>query len=125
MAAAEAEAADVVAADVVAAGSKQQVTGEGLEKLINEQGLKNPPTTNAGQLESTSKRLQKLKEDFFKDKFLINKILLILEKFLKIHIKNQIDNGANIIQIFDSWAGLLENKISELKFLVNSVSKSK
>ena len=26
------------------------------------------------------------------------------------HIKNQIDNGANIIQIFDSWAGLLEEK---------------
>ena len=32
------------------------------------------------------------------------------EKFLKIHIKNQIDNGANVIQIFDSWAGLLEEK---------------
>ena len=40
----------------------------------------------------------------------INKILYVLEKFLKIHIKNQIKNGANIIQIFDSWAGLLENK---------------
>ena len=26
------------------------------------------------------------------------------------HIKNQIDNGANVIQIFDSWAGLLEEK---------------
>ncbi|MDC0420178.1 uroporphyrinogen decarboxylase, partial [Candidatus Pelagibacter sp.] len=53
---------------------------------------------------------KKLKDDFFKDDFLINKILLILEKFLKIHIKNQIDNGANVIQIFDSWAGLLEEK---------------
>jgi len=51
-----------------------------------------------------------LKEDFFKNEFLINRILLILEKFLKIHIKNQIDNGANVIQIFDSWAGLLEEK---------------
>ncbi len=51
-----------------------------------------------------------LKKDFFKDKFLINRILLLLEKFLKIHIKNQIDNGANIIQIFDSWAGLLEKR---------------
>ena len=51
-----------------------------------------------------------LKEDFFKDEFLINRILLIIEKFLKVHIKNQIDNGANIIQIFDSWAGLLEEK---------------
>ena len=53
---------------------------------------------------------KKLKDDFFKDDFLINRILLILEKFLKIHIKNQIDNGANVIQIFDSWAGLLEEK---------------
>ena len=51
-----------------------------------------------------------LKEDFFKDEFLINRILLIIEKFLKIHIKNQIDNGANVIQIFDSWAGLLEER---------------
>jgi len=25
----------------------------------------------------------------------------------KLHIKNQIDNGASLIQIFDSWAGLL------------------
>ena len=53
---------------------------------------------------------KKLKENFFKDKFLINRTLLIIEKFLKIHIKNQIDNGANIIQIFDSWAGLLNEK---------------
>ena len=51
-----------------------------------------------------------LKKDFFKDGFLINRILLIIEKFLKVHIKNQIDNGANVIQIFDSWAGLLEEK---------------
>ena len=52
----------------------------------------------------------KLKNDFFKDNFLIKRILIILEKFLKVHIKNQIDNGADIIQIFDSWAGLLEKK---------------
>ena len=51
-----------------------------------------------------------LKKDFFKDEFLINRILLIIEKFLKVHIKNQIDNGANVIQIFDSWAGLLDEK---------------
>ena len=51
-----------------------------------------------------------VKKDFFKDEFLINRILLIIEKFLKVHIKNQIDNGSNIIQIFDSWAGLLEEK---------------
>ena len=37
-------------------------------------------------------------------------MLIILEKFLKIHIKHQIKNGATIIQIFDSWAGLLKEK---------------
>jgi uroporphyrinogen decarboxylase len=49
-------------------------------------------------------------KNFFNDKFLINRILAILEKFLKIHIEQQIKNGATIIQIFDSWAGLLEEK---------------
>ena len=53
---------------------------------------------------------QKLKKDFFKDIFLINRILIVLEKFLKVHIKNQIENGAEVIQIFDSWAGLLDEK---------------
>ena len=52
----------------------------------------------------------KLKDNFFTDVNLIKKILSNLEKFLKIHIKNQIDNGAEIIQIFDSWAGLLDEK---------------
>ncbi len=53
---------------------------------------------------------QNLKNNFFDDNFLINRMLIILEKFLKLHIKNQIDNGAKIIQIFDSWAGLLDDK---------------
>ncbi len=53
---------------------------------------------------------KKLKDDFLKDEYLINRILVILEKFLKVHIKNQIENGAEIIQIFDSWAGLLDEK---------------
>ena len=51
-----------------------------------------------------------LKKDFFDDENLINKTLVIIEKFLKIHIKHQIDNGAQVIQIFDSWAGLLKEK---------------
>ena len=52
----------------------------------------------------------KLNDNFFKDKNLIKNLLITIEKFLKLHIKNQIENGATIIQIFDSWAGLVEEK---------------
>jgi len=52
----------------------------------------------------------KLKDNFFKDNFLINRTMDILEIYLKLHIKNQVENGAEVIQIFDSWAGLLNEK---------------
>ena len=58
-----------------------------------------------------------LQENFFKDKILINEILRLLDKFIKIHIENQIKAGATIIQIFDSWAGLIQNDFD--KFLYN------
>ena len=63
---------------------------------------------------SPKKNLSKI---FFNDDLLINKILNIIEKFLKIHIKNQVEAGANVIQIFDSWAGLLEKKIPEFIYI--------
>ena len=53
---------------------------------------------------------KELKKNFFIDSVKINKILRVIDKFLKIHIKYQVENGANVIQIFDSWAGLLEEK---------------
>ncbi len=37
----------------------------------------------------------------------INIILDKLNDYLCIHIENQIDHGADIVQIFDSWAGLI------------------
>ena len=51
-----------------------------------------------------------LNDNFFNDKILIKNLLNTIEKFLKLHIKNQIESGATIIQIFDSWAGLVEEK---------------
>jgi uroporphyrinogen decarboxylase len=53
---------------------------------------------------------KKLLKNFFKNNYLIKRTLIILEKFLKLHIEQQVKNGATIIQIFDSWAGLLEEK---------------
>ena len=58
-----------------------------------------------------------LSSNFFQDDFLINRLLGIIEKFLKLHIKNQVEAGAKVIQIFDSWAGLLEKKIPEYIYI--------
>ena len=45
-----------------------------------------------------------------KDKFLINRLLKKIEEMICLHADKQIEAGANIIQIFDSWAGLLPKK---------------
>jgi uroporphyrinogen decarboxylase len=44
-----------------------------------------------------------------------------LDEFLKIHIINQIDAGADVVQIFDSWAGLIsEIDLNEYCYKPNS-----
>ena len=64
-----------------------------------------------GGLENYLLNKQKLKE---KEK---EKLMLIIIKYLKLHIKNQVDSGATIIQIFDSWAGLLKDDNSYEQFI--------
>ena len=88
----------------------KKVSTNDIVKNKNTIGFVGAPWTLLVYIINQQSPKKNLKENFFKDDFLINRILLILEKFLKIHIKNQIDNGANVIQIFDSWAGLLEEK---------------
>ena len=69
-----------------------------------------------------------LPEDILKDKILIEEILKLLDTFIKIHIENQISAGATIIQIFDSWAGLIKKDFDRFLYnptlsLVNHVKK--
>jgi uroporphyrinogen decarboxylase len=45
-----------------------------------------------------------------KDKFLISKLLKKIEEIICLHVDKQIEAGVNVIQIFDSWAGLLPKK---------------
>ena len=52
----------------------------------------------------------------------IHNIMRKLDEFLKIHIEAQIKSGASIIQIFDSWAGLLQEK--DLEYFVYKPIKS-
>jgi len=88
----------------------KKVSSHSLLKNKNTIGFVGAPWTLLVYMINQRSPKKDLKKNFFKDEFLINRLLIIIEKFLKVHIKNQVDSGANIIQIFDSWAGLLEEK---------------
>ncbi len=88
----------------------KNVSNNDILKNKNTIGFVGAPWTILVYMINQKSPKKQLKKDFFENKDLINNLLLIIEKFLKIHIKNQIDSGANLIQIFDSWAGLLEDE---------------
>jgi uroporphyrinogen decarboxylase len=90
--------------------SIKKVNNNNLTKNKNVIGFVGAPWTLLVYMINKHSPKKKLIKDFFKDDFLINRTLIILEKFLKIHIEHQVKNGATVIQIFDSWAGLLDEK---------------
>ena len=90
--------------------SIKKVSEDSLIKNKNLIGFVGAPWTLLVYMINKHSPKKELVKGFFKDEFLINRILIILEKFLKLHIEQQIKNGATVIQIFDSWAGLLEEK---------------
>ena len=57
----------------------------------------------------TKKNIIDLKKIKLKE-FELNTILNKLHDYLCIHIENQINAGADVVQIFDSWAGLISPK---------------
>ena len=66
---------------------------------------------------SPKKKLRKI----LSDKSLVMDIMKYINKFLELHIKNQIKNGVDIIQIFDSWSGLVKEK--DLEDLIYNPTK--
>tara|TARA_X000001036_G_scaffold258251_1_gene240118 strand:+ start:1032 stop:2009 length:978 start_codon:yes stop_codon:yes gene_type:complete len=88
----------------------KKVSSDTLTKNKSTIGFVGAPWTLLVYIINKQSPKKNLKNNFFKDQFFINRVLNLLEKYLKVHIKNQIENGANIIQIFDSWAGLLDEK---------------
>ena len=51
----------------------------------------------------------------------IKKLIRLVVEYSKLHIKKQINNGANIIQIFESWAGLADkDRVGELIYEPNT-----
>ncbi len=67
-----------------------------------------PWTTLVYMLNQNSPK-RKLKK-ILSDKNLVIDMMKYVNNFLELHIKNQIKSGASIIQIFDSWAGLVKEK---------------
>ena len=73
-------------------------------------GFVGAPWTLLVYIINRSSPKKNIKKNFFADQSLIDELLKLLIKYIKIHILNQIKSGATIIQIFDSWAGLLEEE---------------
>ncbi len=73
-------------------------------------GFVGAPWTLLVYMLNKSSPKKKINKNLFNDKIYIEKILKILNRYLKLHIREQVRSGATIIQIFDSWSGLVEKK---------------
>ena len=61
-------------------------------------------------LNKKSPKKSQVYKEILKNTKQTKELLKVIEKFIYIHIEQQIKAGADTIQLFDSWAGLLEKK---------------
>ena len=85
-----------------------QKTRENLDKKKSLIGFVGAPWTLLIYMLGVKKSKKNINYKKIKEKeFEVNLILDKLHEYLCIHIENQVDAGADVIQIFDSWAGLI------------------
>ncbi len=56
------------------------------------------------------------------DKFLDN-LFSILEEAIFIHLSNQIESGADMVQLFDSWCGIVEGENNFQKYVIDPTAR--
>ena len=87
-----------------------EITREKLDKKKSLIGFIGAPWTLLIYMLKIKKNLDEIDYNKFEDsKVEIDLILNKLNEYLCIHIESQVNAGADIIQIFDSWAGLLKS----------------
>ncbi len=98
-----------------------EITREKLDKKKSLIGFIGAPWTLLIYMLNIKKNIDEIDYNKFEDyKLEIDLILNKLNEYLCIHIENQVNAGVDIIQIFDSWAGLLKsNDLSNYCFKPN------
>ena len=73
-------------------------------------GFAGAPWTTLVYMINRKSPKKNISTNLINDDLLVKKTLKKILYFTKQHIKNQVESGATLIQIFDSWAGLVKNK---------------
>ena len=94
---------------------KKEITGKSLIGFVGA-----PWTLMLYMINRQSPKNNFVFDEIVKDKNLVDKLLEKLINTTCLHIKNQVNAGANVIQIFDSWAGLIpEDKLDKFCYEPN------